>query len=254
MLHESKIPVDAALLLSSYTDHVTCSLLRTSSQPHPLPDLHPQESLQLQPYSSCSSRSCSSSVYHSSSSTSSTMPSESISVRRRHRKPILINIRSSIYYIALVTGMGLLTDICLYPLYTPAIPFRLEELRYDEISSKTGWLSSAYAAGLIVATFPITWLGSKYRSKRNILLGALALMAAGVLLFLLVANYAAMVSARILQGASGAGVWVLGLALGEWSDGTLHHQLDSSIWPFDSRYILMMLILAAAHSRRQLPS
>jgi len=131
----------------------------------------------------------------------------------RRQKPFLVHIRSSIYYIALVTGMGLLTDICLYPLYTPAIPFRLEELGYGAISSKTGWLSSAYAAGLIIATFPVTWLGNKYRSKRNVLLAFLMLMAVGVLLFLLVPNYAAMVCARVLQGASGAGIWVLGLAL-----------------------------------------
>lgn len=69
-----------------------------------------------------------------------------------------------------------------------------------------GWLNAAYAAGLILSTFPFTWLGARTNQKRNILLGALVLMAVGVLLFLLVENYAAMVAARILQGASGSGV------------------------------------------------
>lgn len=111
--------------------------------------------------------------------------------------------------------MGLLTDVCLFPLFTPAIPFRLETLGYDQISSLTGWLSAAYAGGLIVATFPFVWLGARTRSKRNLLLAALCLMAVGVLILMLVPNYAAMVCGRILQGASGAGIWTLGLALGK---------------------------------------
>lgn len=134
--------------------------------------------------------------------------------QKRSRPPIFLRARSSIYYIAMVAGMGLLTDVCLFPLFTPAIPFRLEQLGYTSISSLTGWLTAAYAGGLIVATFPFTWLGSRYKAKRNILLAALALMAVGVLLFLLVPNYAAMVAARFLQGTSGAGIWTLGLALG----------------------------------------
>ena len=100
------------------------------------------------------------------------------------------------------------------PLFTPAIPFRLETLGYGQISSLTGWLSAAYAAGLIIATFPFVWLGARSRSKRNLLLAALLLMAVGVIILMVVPNYAAMVAGRVLQGASGAGIWTLGLALG----------------------------------------
>lgn len=100
------------------------------------------------------------------------------------------------------------------PLFTPAIPFRLETLGYGQISSLTGWLSAAYAAGLIIATFPFVWLGARSRSKRNLLLAALCLMAVGVIILMVVPNYAAMVAGRVLQGASGAGIWTLGLALG----------------------------------------
>lgn len=78
-----------------------------------------------------------------------------------------------------------------------------------------GWLSAAYAGGLIIATFPFTWLGDRYKSKRTTLLGALSLTATAILLFLFVSNYPAMFVARVLQGAGGAGVWTLGLALGQ---------------------------------------
>lgn len=54
------------------------------------------------------------------------------------------------------------------------------------------------------------------RGKRNLLLAALLLMAVGVVILMVVPNYAAMVAGRVLQGASGAGIWTLGLALGKW--------------------------------------
>ena len=66
----------------------------------------------------------------------------------------------------------------------------------------TGWTQAAYAAGLIIATFPFAWLGARTSSKRLLLLGALALMAIGVLIFLLVPSYAAMMC---VQGAPALG-------------------------------------------------
>lgn len=117
---------------------------------------------------------------------------------------------------ALWKGVAIFAEVphTFSPLFTPAIPFRLETLGYDQISSLTGWLSAAYAAGLIIATFPFVWLGARTPSKRNLLLAALTLMAVGVVILMVVPNYAAMVAGRVLQGASGAGIWTLGLALG----------------------------------------
>ena len=145
--------------------------------------------------------------------------------RKPYRKrPFALRFRSSIYYIALVASMGLLTDVCLFPLFTPAIPFRLESLGFRSVPSLTGWLSAGYAGGLIISTLPFIWLGSRYKAKRNILLAALLLMAGGVLIFLLVPYYAAMVAARVLQGGSGAGIWTLGLALGAQERGGQAHR------------------------------
>lgn len=135
---------------------------------------------------------------------------------KQRRRPIFLEFRSSKYYLAAVCGMGLMTDLCLLAIYNPAIPFRLEALGYDNISSLTGWLSAAYAAGLIIATLPFSWLGGRVRSKRILLLFALLLMAVAIIIFLVVDTYAAMVVSRLLQGCSGAGVWTLGLALSEW--------------------------------------
>lgn len=75
------------------------------------------------------------------------------------RPPPGLRWRSNKYYLVMVTGVALFTDVSLFPIYSPAIPPRLEALGYSEVSSKAGWLNAAYAAGLILSTFPFTWLG-----------------------------------------------------------------------------------------------
>lgn len=71
------------------------------------------------------------------------------------------------------------------------------------------FLSRGSVCRMLVALHCLSKIGSGARTnaKRSILLGALLLMAIGVLLFMLVPNYTAMVFARLLQGASGSGVW-----------------------------------------------
>lgn len=62
------------------------------------------------------------------------------------------------------------------------IPFRLEALGYDQIGSKTGWLVAAYAAGLIVSSPPIAYIGGRVKGKRTPLIIALLFMAGGEIL------------------------------------------------------------------------
>lgn len=64
-------------------------------------------------------------------------------------------------------------------------------------------------------------------------------MAVGVVILMVVPNYAAMVAGRVLQGASGAGIWTLGLALGACSAGQEWMRRCSfiwaGVWPMHSR-------------------
>lgn len=82
------------------------------------------------------------------------------------------------------------------------VPFRLQELGYDQIGSKTGWLVASYAAGLIVSSPPIVrllffdagvllarltplfeqaYVGEKVKGRRMPLIIALLFMAGGEL-------------------------------------------------------------------------
>mgnify|MGYP001600461029 CR=1 FL=1 len=116
----------------------------------------------------------------------------------------------------------------------PVVPFRLQDLGYSNVGSKTGWLVAAYAAGLIVSSPPVAWAGNRFRGRRMPLLFALCFMAGAVILFMETASFTAMIISRILQwvllrpvpeslgpsliptsprGISGTGLWTLGLAL-----------------------------------------
>ncbi|SCZ90569.1 BZ3500_MvSof-1268-A1-R1_Chr9g10882 [Microbotryum saponariae] len=129
------------------------------------------------------------------------------------RPPFLLGLRSSTPYIALTVGVGVLVDLSGYGLVVPVVPFRLEALGYDNVGSKTGWLVAAYAAGLIVSSPPIAYVGGRFKDKRTPLLIALGFMAAAVVLFMETSSYSAMLVSRVLQGISGTGIWTLGLAL-----------------------------------------
>ena len=96
------------------------------------------------------------------------------------------------------------------------MPFRLQELGYTEVGSKTGWIVSSYAAGLVLSSPPVAWAGNHFKGRRAPLLLALCFMAGGkptveiltfgteqadpaVVLFMETASFTAMIVSRILQ-------------------------------------------------------
>ncbi|KAM0792095.1 hypothetical protein ACM66B_004799 [Microbotryomycetes sp. NB124-2] len=132
---------------------------------------------------------------------------------RNARAPFLLRYRSSTWFIALTIWLGLVVDTAGYGLVVPVIPYRLQELGYDSISSRTGWLVAAYAGGLVVSSPPVAYLGSLIRGKRIPLIISLLFMAGATILFMETTDYTVLVIARVLQGFSGTGIFSLGLAL-----------------------------------------
>ncbi|KAK0237152.1 hypothetical protein EDD85DRAFT_836351, partial [Armillaria nabsnona] len=47
------------------------------------------------------------------------------------------------------------TDLLVYSMVIPVVPFQLEELGYKHPASLTGWLLFAYSGGLAIATIPV---------------------------------------------------------------------------------------------------
>ncbi|KAI8983350.1 MFS general substrate transporter [Trametes punicea] len=129
------------------------------------------------------------------------------------RRPLGLEWRSSVWFITLVVGIAITTDILIYSLIVPIIPFRLQGLGYEGVSSLVGWLLFAYSASLVIFTPPIAYLTEKYKNRKiPLLLGQVALIGSQVMLMEAPAFWV-MALARIVQGISACVIWVVGLAL-----------------------------------------
>jgi MFS family permease len=125
--------------------------------------------------------------------------------------------RSNTLFIVLTVGMGAFTDLFLYGLIVPVLPFMLTErvnLPDSEIQSTISNLLAIYAAASVVASPIAGILADKYSNSRKLpfVLGLVMLVFATVLLAL-GHTVAVLGLARFLQGASGGVVWTVGLAI-----------------------------------------
>ncbi|KZW02154.1 MFS general substrate transporter [Exidia glandulosa HHB12029] len=117
--------------------------------------------------------------------------------------------RSSVWFVTLVVGFGQACDMLVYAIAIPVVPFRLQQLGYDEVSSKTGWLLFSFR----LATPPVSYLSERYHARRwPLILGLVALIASQAL-FMEATKLWMMILARALQGISSTVVWVVALAL-----------------------------------------
>jgi MFS family permease len=125
--------------------------------------------------------------------------------------------RSNTLFIILTVGMGAFTDLFLYGLIVPVLPFMLKErvnLPDSEIQGTISNLLAIYAAASVIASPIAGILADKYSNSRQLpfVLGLVMLVFATVLLAL-GKSVAILGLARFLQGASGGVVWTVGLAI-----------------------------------------
>ena len=131
-------------------------------------------------------------------------------------KPIGLKWRSSTLFIVSTVGIGLFTDLFLYGLVVPILPFILRDrvqLQPDQVQSHVSALLAAYAGASVLFSLPAGIIADRLPTRQlPFLTGLTALLLATLLLFL-GQNVAVLAVARILQGISAAVVWTIGLAL-----------------------------------------
>lgn len=131
-------------------------------------------------------------------------------------KPIGLVWRSSTLFIVSTVGIGLFTDLFLYGLVVPILPFILEDrisLPQDQIQSHVSALLAAYAGASVLFSPAAGIIADRVPTRQTpFLVGLVALLAATLMLFL-GQSIPVLVVARILQGTSAAVVWTIGLAL-----------------------------------------
>lgn len=130
--------------------------------------------------------------------------------------PIFLSLRSSKWFIVLTISLATFTDIFLYGLIVPVLPFALTSRAGIPESEVQTWISillAVYGGALLVASPFAGWYADRSESRKVSLLVGLVLLA-GSTVFLTVGNsIGVFIAGRILQGFSAAVVWVVGLAL-----------------------------------------
>jgi len=130
--------------------------------------------------------------------------------------PAGIKWRSNTLFIVATVAIGLFTDLFLYGLVVPILPYMLQDragVPKDQIQSHTSGLLAAYAGASVLFSPLAGYLADKTSTRQGpFLLGLTALLLATVMLFL-GQSVAVLAIARVFQGISAAFVWTIGLAL-----------------------------------------
>ncbi|GAB7346308.1 hypothetical protein MBLNU457_5028t1 [Dothideomycetes sp. NU457] len=131
-------------------------------------------------------------------------------------KPAGLKWRSNTLFIISTVAIGLFTDLFLYGLVVPILPYMLQDragVPKEQVQTYTSGLLAAYAGASVLFSPLAGYLADKTSTRQGpFLLGLTALLLATVMLFL-GESVAVLAIARIFQGISAAFVWTIGLAL-----------------------------------------
>lgn len=124
--------------------------------------------------------------------------------------------RSSTFFILLTLGIAMFTDLFLYGLLVPVLPFMLEDrvhIPSSQTQSFTSGLLAVYAGSSVISAPIAGVLADRISTRQAPFLGGLVVLLAATVGLFLGRSVPVLVVARILQGISSGLVWTLGLAL-----------------------------------------
>lgn len=132
------------------------------------------------------------------------------------KPPFLLRLRSSKTFIIITVATAVFTDVFLYAIVVPVLPFALTSRVHVDPSTIQTWISiflAVYGAALLLVSPICGWLADQTDSRRwPMLLGLVALLGSTMMLCF-GRSICVLAMGRVLQGISGAIVWVVGLAL-----------------------------------------
>nr|XP_023907884.1 uncharacterized MFS-type transporter C18.02-like [Quercus suber] len=131
-------------------------------------------------------------------------------------RPAGLSWRSNTYFILATIAIGLFSDLFLYGLVVPILPFMLRErvgVPHDQVQSHVSGLLAAYAAATVVSAPLAGILADRLKSRQAPFLAGLLALLGGTAMLFTGNTVPLLVLARIFQGVSAAFVWTVGLAL-----------------------------------------
>ncbi|KAL2406957.1 putative MFS-type transporter C18.02 [Exophiala dermatitidis] len=134
----------------------------------------------------------------------------------RGQRPICLEFRSSKVFILFAVCWSVFTDIFLYGVIVPVVPFALQDRVHVSHHDTQHWVSvllAVYAAALLFFAPIFGWVADRTHSRRTPLLLGLIVLAGSTLMLCLGRTIPILVVGRLLQGASASVVWTVALAL-----------------------------------------
>ncbi|KAF1735080.1 putative MFS-type transporter [Beauveria bassiana] len=124
--------------------------------------------------------------------------------------------RSARPFVIATVGIGLFSDLFLYGIVVPVIPFllrdRLGVVDDDAIQTQASRQLAAYAGSSVLFAVPVGWAADRFGSRKiPFLTGVVALLTSTAMLCAGTST-AVLMAARLLQGISVAVVWAVGFA------------------------------------------
>lgn len=132
------------------------------------------------------------------------------------RAPRFLAFRSSSTFILTTVCIAIFTDICLYGIVVPVIPFALTSragISEDSVQTWNAILLACYTIAMFIGSPLVGIYADHTSSRRRPLLIGLFALAGSTILLCLGRTIALLILGRVLQGTSAAVVWTVGLAL-----------------------------------------
>ena len=117
--------------------------------------------------------------------------------------PIGLKWRANTVFIIATVAVGLFTDLFLYGLIVPILPFMLRDrldLPQEKVQSYVSGLLAAYAGASVLFSVPAGWIADKTNARQIPFLSGLAALLASTIILALGQTIAVLVIARMLQG------------------------------------------------------
>ncbi|PGH14563.1 hypothetical protein AJ80_05883 [Polytolypa hystricis UAMH7299] len=132
------------------------------------------------------------------------------------KPPVWLHFRSSKAFIVFTCSFAVFSDVFLYGLIVPVIPFALKDrigIEEKDVQRWTSILLTIYGAGLLAGSPVCGWWADKSETRQRPFIAGLILLAASTLMLALATHITVLVVARIIQGLSGALVWTVAMAM-----------------------------------------
>ena len=134
-----------------------------------------------------------------------------------------IQWRSKSTFVLATVAVCLFTDLFLYSLVVPVIPFLLRDrffIPQDEVQPYASGLLAAYAAASVVFSIPFGWIADSLGSRKPPMLIGSLLLILGTAIFAFGQSFTIIAIGRVLQGMAAVMVWTGGIAMIQDSVGS----------------------------------